>query len=102
MWGRLASPWPAGQGLPPRGRRLSDNGSDPFLESVDSWVCPVAAVARAAGLGEAGRPPSGPSRPLTLPRLCSALMHFPGKWVLEIFVTLGCLVNLWMDVEAFR
>jgi len=29
-------------------------------------------------------------------------MHFPGKWVLEILVTLGCLVNLWMDVEAFR
>jgi len=50
MWGRLASPWPAGLGLPPRGRRLSDNGSDPFLESVDSWVCPVAAVARPAGL----------------------------------------------------
>jgi len=102
MWGRPASPRPAGLGLPPRGRRLSDNGSDPFLESVDSWVCPVAAVARAAGLGEAGRPPSGPSRPLTLPRLCSALMHSPGKWVLEILVTLGCVVNLWMDVEAFR
>jgi len=29
-------------------------------------------------------------------------MHFPGKWVLEILVTLGCVVNLWMDVEAFR
>ena len=50
----------------------------------------------------AGRPPSGPSRPLTLPRFCSALMHSPGKWVIEILVTLGCLVNLWMDVEAFR
>ena len=41
---------PAGLGLPPRGRRLSDNGSDPFLESVDSWVFPTAAVARPAGL----------------------------------------------------
>ena len=102
MWGRPASPRPAGLGLPPRGRRLSDNGSDPFLESVDSWVRAGFVVARPAGLGEAGRPPSSPSRPLTLPRFCSALMHSPGKWVLEILVTLGCLVNLWMDVEAFR
>jgi len=102
MWGQPASPRPTSLGLPPRDCCLSDNGSDPFLESVDSWVCPVAAVARAAGLGEAGRPPSGPSRPLTSPRLCSALMHSPGKWVLKILVTLGCLVTLWMDVEAFR
>ena len=56
MWDRPASPRPAGLGLPPRGRRLSDNGSDPSLESVDSWVCPIAAVARPASLGEAGRP----------------------------------------------
>jgi len=41
---------PAGLGLPPHGRRLSDNGSGIFLELVDSWVCPVAAVARPAGL----------------------------------------------------
>ena len=93
MWGRPASPRPAHLGLPPRGRRLSENGSDIFLESVDSWVCSVIAVARLAGLGEAGRPPSGPSRPLTLPRLCPALVHSPGKWVLEIFVILGCLVD---------
>jgi len=100
--GWLVSPRPAGLGFPPCGRRLSDNGSYPFLESVESLVCPIAAVARLTSLGEAGRPPSGPSRPLTLPRFCSALMHSPGKWVLEILVTLGCLVNLWMDVEAFR
>ena len=86
----------------PHGRRLLDNGSDHLLESVDSWVCTVIAVARLAGLGEAGQPPSGPSRPLTLPRLCPALVHSPGKWVLEIFVILGCLLDLWMDVEAFR
>ena len=102
MWGQPAFPRPAGLGLPPRGRRLTDNGSDPFLESVDCWVCTIAVVARPASLGEAGRPPSGPSRPLTLPRLCSALMHSPEKWVLEILVTLDCLVNLWMDIEAFR
>ena len=102
MWDRPAFPRPAGLGLPPRGRRLSDNGSDPFLESVDCWVCTIAVVARPASLGEAGRPPSGPSRPLTLPRLCSALMHSPGKWVLEILVILGGLVDLWMDVEDFR
>ena len=29
-------------------------------------------------------------------------MHSPEKWVLEILVTLGYLMNLWMDVEAFR
>ena len=86
----------------PRGRRLSDNGSDYFLEAVGSWSCVGFAVARPAGLGEAGRPPSGPSRALTWPRLCSALVHSPGKWVLETLVILGCLVNLWMDVEAFR
>ena len=50
MWDRPASPRPAGLGLPPRGRRLSDNSSDPSLESIDSWVCPIAAVARLAGL----------------------------------------------------
>ena len=50
MWGRPASPRPAGMGSPPRGRRLSDNGSDPSLESVDNWVCLIAAVARPAGL----------------------------------------------------
>jgi len=50
MWGRPASSRPARLGLPPRGRRLSENGSDIFLESVDSWVCPVAAVAGPAGL----------------------------------------------------
>ena len=55
MWGRPASPRPAGMGSPPRGRRLSDNGSDPLLESVDSWL-----------------------------------------------VLLGCFVDLWMDIEAFR
>ena len=102
MWGRPASPRPAGLGVPPRGRRLSDNGSDPHLESVDSWLRTVVAVARPAGLGEAGRPPSGPSRPLTWPRPCSALEHSPGKWVLEMLMLLGCFMDLWMDVEAFR
>ena len=62
-------PCGAGLGVPPRGHRLSDNGSDHLLELVDSWVCAGIVVARPAGLGEAGRPPSGPSRPLTLPRL---------------------------------
>ena len=83
-------------------RRLSDNGSDPSLESVDSWVRAGFVVPRPAGLGEAGRPPSGPSRPLTWPRPYSALEPSPGKWGPAIFVILGCLVNLWMDVEAFR
>ena len=51
---------------------------------------------------QAGRPPSGPSRPLGLPRLRSALVPSPGKWVAEVYLILGCLVGLWMDVEAFR
>ena len=88
--------------MPPRGHRLSDNGSDHLLELVDSWVCAGIVVARPAGLGVAGRPPSSPSRPLTWMWLCSALGHSPGKWVLEILVLLGCFVDLWMDIEAFR
>ena len=50
MWGRPASPRPAGLGLLPRGHRLSDNGSDHFLESVGSWVFAVITVARPAVL----------------------------------------------------
>ena len=47
MWGRPASPRPAGLEIPPRGHRLSDNGSDLLLEMVDG--CTVAG-ARPAGL----------------------------------------------------
>ena len=50
MWGRPASPRPAGLGLLPRGRHLLDNGSDHLLESVDSWVRAGYVVARPAGL----------------------------------------------------
>ena len=78
------------------------SGSDYFLEAVDSWSRVGFVVARPAGPGEAGRPPSGPSRPLTWPRPCSALEHSPGKLVPAIFVILGSLVDLWMSVEAFR
>ena len=102
MWGRPASPTPDDLGVPPRGRRLSDNGSDPLLESVDSWLRTVVAVARPAGLGEASRPPSGPSQPLVLPRLRSAFVHPPGKWVARLLWSLGCLVSLWTKVDAFR
>ena len=64
---------PAGLGVPPHGRRLSDNGSDHFLEAVGSWFCAGVVVARPAGLGEAGRTPSGPSRPLTWPKFCTGV-----------------------------
>ena len=101
-WGRPASPRPAGLGILPRGHRPSDSGSYHSLEAVGSWSRVGFAVDRPAGLGEVGRPPSGPSQPLTWPRPCSALEHSPGKWVPAIFVLLGCLVNLWMSVEAFR
>ena len=50
MWGRPASPRPVGLGMPPRVHRLSDNGSDPLLESVGSWFCFAGASARPAGL----------------------------------------------------
>ena len=89
-------------GMPPRVHRLSDNGSDHLLESVGSWLRLAVACARPAGLGEAGWPPSGLSRPLVLPRLRSALVPSPGKWVAEVYLILGCLVGLYMDVEAFR
>ena len=81
MWGRPASPKPDGLGVPPRGHRLLVKGSDHLLESVDSWFLLTVVIARPAGLGEAGQPPSGPSRPLVLPRLRSAFVHPPGKWV---------------------
>ena len=77
MWGRLASPWPAGLGLPPRGRRLSDNGSDHFLEADSSWFCAGVAVARPAGHGEAGRPWGGRSAslwPISASELAEALL----------------------------
>ena len=102
MWGRPASPRPAGLGILPRGHRPSDSGSDHSLEAVGSWSRVGFAVDRPAGLGEVGRPPFGPSQPLTWPRPCSALEPSPGKWGPAIFVILGCLVNLLMDVEAFR
>ena len=50
MWGRQASPRPAGLGVQPRGHCLSDNGSDHFLEAVGSWFCVGVVVARPAGL----------------------------------------------------
>ena len=81
MWGRPASPRLASLGMPPCVHRLSDNGSDPLLESVGSWFRLTVAVARLAGLGMAGRPPSGPSWPLVLPKLRSIFVHPPGKWV---------------------
>ena len=81
MWGWLASPRPAGLGVPPRGHHLLVKGSDHLLESVDSWFLLTVVTTRPADLGEAGRPPSSPSRPLVLPRLRSAFVHPPGKWV---------------------
>ena len=82
---------PTSLGVPPRGHCLSDNGSDLLLESVGSWFYFAVASARLAGLGEAGRPPSGPSRPLTWPRPCSALEHSPENWVPAIFVIWAAL-----------
>ena len=38
MWGRPASPRPAGLGMPPRVHRLLDSGSDYLLDSVGSWL----------------------------------------------------------------
>jgi len=102
MWGRPASPRPAGMGMPPRVHRLSDNGSDPLLELVGSWFCLTVAVVRPAGLGEAGRPPSSPSRPMVLLMLHCAFVHPPGKWVARLLWSLGCLVSLWTKVDAFR
>ena len=48
MWGRQASPRPAGLGMPQRVHRLSDNISDPLLESVGSWFRLAVAIARPA------------------------------------------------------
>ena len=102
MWGQPPSTRPASLGVPPRGHRLLVKGSDHFLESVDNWVYAGIVDARPASLGEAGRPPSGPSQPLVLPGLRTAFVQSPGKWVAEVLLILGCLVVLWMDVETFR
>ena len=88
--------------MPPRGHRPWNNGSDLLLETVDSCVGFTLACARPAGLGEAGRSPSGPSRPLVLPMLHSAFVHPPGKWVARLLWSLGYLVSLWTKVDAFR
>ena len=97
---------PCGAGRPPLGRSAwgCHHVSTAFriVPLIISWLWLAVACARPTGLGEAGRPPSGPSRPLGLPRLCYALVPSPGKWVAEIYLILGCLVDLWMDVEAFR
>ena len=93
---------PANLGILPCGHRPSDSGSDHFLEAVGSWSRVGSAVARPAGLGEAGQPPSGPSQPPTWPGPYSALEPSPWKWGPTIFVILGCLVNILMDVEAFQ
>ena len=92
----------AGLGVPPHGHRPLDNGSDLPLEMVDSCVGFTLACARPAGLGEAGPPPSGPSRPLVLLMLHSAFVHCPGKWVAGLLWILGCLVAFWTNVNAFR
>ena len=97
MSDRPPSPRLVGLGMLSRIHRLSDSGSDHLLESVGSWLRLAVACARPPGW-----PPSGPSRPLGLPRFCTALVPSPGKWVAEIYLILGCLVDHWMDVEAFR
>ena len=53
MWGRPASPRPAGLGVSPRGHRLLVKGSDHLLESVVSWFLLTVATARPAGLPRA-------------------------------------------------
>ena len=53
MWGWLASPRPAGLGVPPRGHHLLVKGSDHLLESVVSWFLLTVATARPAGLPRA-------------------------------------------------
>ena len=57
MWGRPASPRPAGLGVPPRGHRLLVKGSDHLLEMVDSWFLLTVVTARPAGLAQAGSLP---------------------------------------------
>ena len=69
--------------------RLSDNGSDPLLESVGSWFCFAGVSARLAG-----RPPFGPFRSPVLPTSRSSVVHCPGKWVAERLLILGCFVGL--------
>ena len=93
---------PAVLEMAPRVHHLSDSGSDHLLESVGSCFCFTVASARPAGLGEAGWPPSGPSRTLVLPRLHSAFVYSQGKWVAEILLILGCLVGLWINANTFR
>ena len=54
MWGRPASPTPAGLGVPPRGHHLLVKGSDHLLEMVDSWFLLTVVTAWPAGLAQAG------------------------------------------------
>ena len=92
-WGRPASPRPAGLGILPHGHRPLDSGSDLLLKSVDSCLSCTRARVRLAALGEAGRPPSGSSRPSVAPTLplnacdCSRVLD---HWlILEFLLTCG-------------
>ena len=96
-WGRPASPRPAGLGIPPCGHRLLASGSDLLLEAVGSCFDFTCACARPAG-----RPPSGPSWPSVLPTLHSAFVLPPEKWITNLVLILGCLVDLWINVNAFQ
>ena len=86
----------------PRSADLRTVALIPSGEAVDSWFSVGVTVARPAGLGEAGRPPSGSSRPQTWPRPCSTCGLSPGKWVLGFFAVLGYLLDFWMSLEAFQ
>ena len=63
---------------------------------------PRGARGRPAGLGDACRPPSGPSRPPILPMLHSTFVLPPEKWITDLLLILGCLVDLWINVNAFQ
>ena len=76
----------------------SRKGSEPLSERRR----PRGGNPRPAGQGEASRPLSSPSWPSVLPKSHSSFVHSPGKWVLELLFILGCLVGLWINVNAFR
>ena len=80
--------------LPTASRRRSE----PLSKS--RW--PHGRIPRPAGLGEAGRPPSGPTRASVAPTCHSKFVLSPGRWVTDLHLILGCLVGLWINVNAFR
>jgi len=90
-----------GAGRPLLGRPAS------WTSVISSWSrCNLRSLnadkARPAGLREAGRPPSGSSRPFVAPTLHLYDCDLPERWIGDLDTSLHGVVSLLILVQAFR